>query len=243
MKIAQVYTIITDLPALQNFIEWLPELAPHEKFFLCLFARKKYCPGVLWIKSDKGELGRFLSDKQRMLSKIRQLEVIEGAYQFSGKAVPQESLALYITPNPRDTWKAIIQSIKALATVIQVNDKASNAHQVVMSEIHRSCRNRPFIDFDIDTKDSATLSKAVGLVDEKCSIIETRGGFHVLVSTAAAKAGFSDRMWYKKLEALSDVSAGPHSMVPVPGTYQGGFTPVLYKTVEDARLAGALGPH
>lgn len=219
------YQIITDEAALINFIEWLPELAPHEKYYMCLFSRKKYCRDAPWIKSDKTQMKRFLSDKSRMLDKIRQLECPIGAFSYDGKAIPQESLALYITPNPRDMWKAVPRSIKALATVIECAGKTSNPHQEVMSEIHRTCGNKVFIDFDIDTKEPEVIRAAINLVDGKCELLETRGGYHLMIKTKDAKVGFSEKLWYKKLVALADVSADPNSMIALPGTWQGGFTP------------------
>jgi len=226
--------IITDEPALKSFIEWLPELGPNEKFYLALFARKKYNNTVPWIKTDKAQLKRFLSDKPRMLDKIKQLEVPFGAYNFDGNPAPQDSLALYITPNPRDMWKAVPRSIKALATVIECSGKNSNPHQEVMSEIHRTCGNKVFIDFDIDSKERELIRAAINLVDGKCELLETRGGYHLMIKTKDAKAGFSEKLWYKKLTALADVSADPNSMIPVPATFQGMFTP-RFVNVEDFR--------
>ena len=220
-----VYQIILDEEALKSFINWLPELLPHEKYYLVLMCRKKYCPSVPWIKSDKTQMKRFLTDKSRMLDKIKQLECPIGAFSYDGKAIPQESLALYITPNPRDMWKAVPRSIKALATVIECSGKNSNPHQEVMSEIHRTCGQKVFIDFDIDSKDREIIKRAVNLVDGKCELLETRGGYHLMIKTKDAKAGFSEKLWYKKLTALTDVSADPNSMIALPGTWQGGFTP------------------
>ena len=219
------YHIILDKPALESFIEWLPELQPHEKYYLCLFSRKKYAPEVPYIKTDKSQLKRFLSDKTRMLEKIEQLECPIGAYRFKEMSAPQESLALYITPNPRDCWKATYRSIKQLATVLECEGKSSNPHQEVMSEIHRTCGNKVFIDFDIDSKDKTILSAAIKLVDGRCELLETRGGYHLMVRSKYAKEGFSEKMWYNKLTALADVSADPNSMIPVPFCYQGGFCP------------------
>lgn len=221
----EVYQIILDEEALKGFINWLPELMPHEKYYLVLMCRKKYSPDAPWIKSDKTQMKRFLSDKSRMLDKIRQLECPIGAFSYDGKAIPQESLALYITPNPRDMWKAVPRSIKALATVIECAGRTSNPHQEVMSEIHRTCGTKVFIDFDIDSKDKETIKTAINLVDGKCELLETRGGYHIMIKTKDAKAGFSEKLWYKKLTALADVSADPNSMIALPGTWQGGFTP------------------
>jgi hypothetical protein len=213
------YQIITDPQELLKFIDWLPELAAHEKYYLCLFSRKKYCSEVPYIKSDKSQLKRFLSDKLRMLEKIEQLECPIGAFRFKEGIAPQESLALYITPNPRDMWKAAFRSIKQLATVLECEGKSSNPHQEVMSEIHRTCGNKVFIDFDVDTKDETIIRAAVKLVDGHCEILETRGGYHIMVKTKDAKAGFTEKLWYKQL------TADPNSMIPVPGCYQGGFSP------------------
>lgn len=219
------YEIIKDETALREFIEWLPELAEHEKYYLALFARKKYNKDVPWIKTDKAQLKRFLSDKKRMYDKIAQLEVPIGAYNFDGNPAPQDCLALYITPNPRDMWKATIRSIKALATVIECQGKNSNPHQEVISEIHRTCGNKVFIDFDIDSKDPEIIKSALNLVDNKCELLETRGGFHIMVRSKDAKAGFSEKMWYKKLTELADVSADANGMIPCVGCCQGNFVP------------------
>jgi hypothetical protein len=225
--IKDCYEIIIDEQKLKDFIAWLPELEPHEKYYVCLFSRRKYCMDVPWIKTDKSQMKRFLSDKARLYDKIAQLECPIGAYNFDGKPIPQESLALYITYNPRDCWKATIRGIKALATVIECQGKNSNPHQEIMSEVHRTCGNKVFIDFDIDSKDPEIIRAAINLVDGKCELLETRGGYHLMVKTKDAKAGFSEKLWYKKLVALADVSADPNSMIPVCGTSQGSFCPTF----------------
>lgn len=219
------YQIITDKPALEQFIEWLPVLQSHEKYYVALMCRRKYCPDVPWIKTDKSQTKRFLSNKERLLEKIEQLECPVGAYRIKDKPVPQESLALYISYNPRDCWKATFRSIKSLATILECEGKSSNPHQEVMSEIHRTCGQKVFIDFDIDSKDREIVKQAVNLVDGKCELLETRGGYHLLVRTKDAKTGFSEKFWYKKLVALADVSADPNSLIPVVGCAQGSFTP------------------
>ena len=94
------YKIIHNKEALLQFIDWLPELEDNEKFYLSLFARKKYCPDL--IKSnDKTQLRRFTSNKARMYDKIKQLELQIGDWKLKDVSAPQESLVVYIMPNPR----------------------------------------------------------------------------------------------------------------------------------------------
>lgn len=228
------YKVITDEQMLKEFIQWLPELKETEKYYLCLFARSKYTKdadgnnGIAHIKSDKAQLKRFVSDKKRMFEKIKQLEVEEGSYFQRTTPIPQESLALYITVNPRDMWKATFNSMIKLAQCIRDQNLLLNPHQEVMSEIQRTKGTTYYIDFDVDVKEADTFSKIKNLTDQlfdgPVSILETRGGYHVLVQPDKAKLEQKSN-WYKVLSIGLGADQVGDCMIPVPGTYQGGFTP------------------
>lgn len=216
------YQIITDEAALKEYISWLPDCKENEQFYCCLFMRKKYCKDVPWIKSDKGQLKRFTSTKEKLFDKIAQLECKVGAFKFDGNDVPQESLALYISPNPRDLWKATVRSIGQLAKVLECNGKNSNPHQEVMSEIQRCSGERKFVMFDIDEKNAETLSYVINMVNGYCDVVETRGGYHVFVHKSQIDK-ITDKMWYKNIAKFADVTG---DMMTCPcGTYQGGWSP------------------
>lgn len=216
----ECYKIITNEDLLREFIEWLPACTETEQYYCCLFMRKKYCKDVPWIKSDKGQLKRFTSKKEFLFDKIAQLECKFGAYQFDGNPVPQESLALYVTVNPRDLWKATLKSIGKLASVLECSGKNSNPHQEVMSEIQKCSGNRKFILFDLDTKDKASLDKCIELCEGNCDITETRRGYHIFVYKDKCDT-FSEKLWYPQMQKLCDVTGD--GMTPPWGTYQGGW--------------------
>jgi len=226
----ETYNIVGNMGLLEEFVEWLPDLEPHEKFYCCLFARKKYAAEVPWIKSDKCQMKRFMSDKERLIMKIKQLECPIGWYRQHSKdgivTIPQAALAVYISPNPRNMWKATFEGIKRFAQLIETNglnpnskQECANIHQEAMSCIQRSCSRKVRIPFDLDNLDVDILQKCVDAVEEKCDILRTRGGYHVFVYADEVK----NKTWYKTVAVHCDVKGD--NLMPVPGCYQGGFIP------------------
>lgn len=216
------YQIITDKEKLLQFIEWLPELEENEKYYCCLFARKKYCEGQIK-SSDKTQLKRFVSNKSRLFEKIKQLEVEIGAYRLKNMDAPQESLALYINPNPRNLKLATYDGIIKLTELLKKDKKNFNPHAELLSCIQRSTGRKIFLDFDVDTKDFdfAKLKEAVNV---SClDILETRGGYHLLVRLSELEPAYK-KSFYNKIMALGVDQAGDQ-LLPVAGCIQGGFTP------------------
>jgi len=216
------YTIVADGPQLERFIEWLPELEDNEKFYCSLFARKKYCPEL--VKSnDKTQLKRFTSNKERLLQKLYALEVKEGNYFLKGRQqVPQQALVTYINPNPRDIRSATFDSIGKLAHMLKTNNKGFNPHAEVLSCIQRSKSRTVYVDFDFDFKNDELIGQCVDVVGkEALTVIETRGGYHVMVEPSLAN---NRKTWYQSLMSLGADQAGDQ-MVPIVGCIQGGFIP------------------
>lgn len=225
------YQIVKDEKLLLEFIEWLPKLEENEKYYLCLFARNKYCKELTHIKSDKAQLKRFVSDKERMFQKIKQLEIAKGWYKQKHMDVPEEALALYITPNPRDMIKATVNTMVKLAHSIRDKNVEMNCHQEAMSEIQKAKSRTCWIDFDIDSKEDEVYGKAVEALklyfpDGGYKILETRGGYHLLVDPDKAKQ--EERAnWYRAISKYADQSGD--NMIPVPGCTQGMFIPHFVK--------------
>jgi hypothetical protein len=214
---------------LEEFIQWLPDLLEHEQYYVSLFARKKYCPEIKWIKSDKGQLKRVTATKDNLISKIRQMECAIGSYCQRGDNTPfpQESLALYISPNPRDLYVATLKGLSTFAKLIELHNKNHNPHQEIMSVIQQSCSRKIWTDFDIDTKEDGILDKVHMYLgeDSKCrKIMETRGGYHVLVNAKLVPEKVKTS-FYKNMTSISDVKGD--CMIPVPGCTQGMFMPTF----------------
>lgn len=233
------YQIITDEDSLRNFIDWLPDLEPHETFYLCLFARSKYVRDLPielqlpHIKSDKAQLKRFTSNKERLFDKIRQLECPLGSYKQKDLVVPQEALALYITINPRSFIKANTASVRKLLDLALQPYNGFHPYQEVMSEIQKAKSRSVFVSFDFDVEKSqapliiADIHTAVNT--RAIDVVETRGGFHVIVNTEYIGIQYQ-KWWYNRMRAVLAKYSQDHDnagdiMLPVVGTYQGGFTP------------------
>ncbi len=216
------YKIIQDEALLKEFIEWLPDLEDNEKFYCCLFARKKYTEQE-GIRHDKSQLRRFLSDKARLFDKIRQLEVAYGAYSLKGVEAPQESLVLYINPNPRNLKKATYKGIIKFTELLRSDNTNYNPHAELMSCIQRTLGRKIYLDFDVDTKDF-DFEKLQEVINPSClSILETRGGYHILVKLAEVEKKYQ-KSFYHSIVSLGVDQQGDQ-LLPVPGCVQGGFMP------------------
>lgn len=234
------YKIIYDEVELDRFINWLPDLQPNEKLYWSLFCRKKYFPQA--IKSnDKTQLKRGLATKENLKDKIRQLEIEIGKWKLRDMDVPQEALVFYLMPNPRCMTKAAYKTIRHCADLLENTNKGYNLVQEVMSCVQKSKSRTVFVDFDIDDKniDLTVLNDIFPPInssrfpDKPYTIIETRGGYHILVNSGYATAymrSWNSRWmktqevtWYKDIKAAYTVDQVQDQLLPVPGTIQGGF--------------------
>lgn len=247
MAMKEVHEIVRDREQLERFVEWLPDLKPNERYFLCLQARKKYMPELK--SSDKTQLKRFTSTKEMLITKIQQLECPVGCYTTKeGATIPDKGIALYITLNPRDMMKATQSGAKGLIDMMAkqftgTGQKDFNPHSEVLSYIHKSKGSTGYVHFDIDrpTGDEQdenapksvlttqeVYDKAVEIVGEEAvTVIETRGGCHLMVSPS--KVVSETKNWYPVITKNIQCDQSGDLMVPVVGCNQGGFTPYFYK--------------
>ena len=224
------YKVITDPDKLKEFIEWLPELENGECYYVTLFARSKYGKHITPMSADKQQLKRFTSSKEYLYEKIEQLEIKQGCYHQSHQPIPQEALALYITPNPRSYEKAGVKSAKSLLGLVTNPYNGYNPHQEVLSAIQTSPSRKIYFDLDFDEVAIDTLKpKILEVINEDClTFVETRGGFHLLIKLDLVDKKYI-KNWYANLTKLEGCDVRGDNLLPVPGTYQGGFTPNIPK--------------
>lgn len=230
------YEIIKDEMELQKFIDFLPDLEPNEKYYYSLFARKKY-NGTEGLKSDKAQLKRGTTTKERMLRDFRKLEVKMGCYEIDGLKINQESLVLYITPNPRDMHKAALNTAKQIVTDMANNRPLKSPQAIALNEIQTAGVKKYFnIDIDFKRWDVMDRLEVRWDIESKLNLnldcltfINTRGGFHVLVELGKIKDEYR-KSWYRQFSEMKselfDVDMGNgDGMLPVCGCVQSDYVP------------------
>ncbi|MAX51431.1 MAG: hypothetical protein CMH22_05585 [Methylophaga sp.] len=220
------YKIIKDEDKLKKFIEWLPNLKDGEQFYLALFARSKYDKTNI-LKSDKSQLARTTSTKDRLFDKIRKMECPVGSYKINGvEDIPLDTLALYIHPTPRSMKNASIKTAKMILDNIG-KDRYQNPKSIALNaiQVSKSGSFRVDFDFDISNKNydkhiKDIVYEATGNID--CfDIVQTKGGYHVLVDPSKT----TEKRWYQNMMSNKNVDQAGDLLLPVPGCCQGDFTP------------------
>lgn len=223
------HEIIKDGTKLKDFVSWLPDLKPTEKFYVALFARKKYDDSLQTTSSDKTQLKRFLCTKKDLITKLKQLEIDQGGYLLKDRIATQKSLAVYITPNPRCMVKANKDMLIRLATAVSNQNFFHNIHAEALSCVQRSKSYAHVVDFDVDDK-TIDLNLMKDIMHRDCyEILETRGGYHILVNPVLAGKIAKSKNWYSAIQNTFPCDITGDQMIPIPGCTQGEFTPKFIK--------------
>jgi hypothetical protein len=225
------YQIIKDEALLRDFIAWLPDLESGECFYVSLLARSKYLDNKALLKADKSSLKRFTANtKCHLLDKIKQLEVEVGVYKQGDLPIPQEALALYLTPNPRSLIKATKNSLIKFAELITNPYNGYNPHSEVMSEIQKACGRKLYLDFDFDflpiAEFRAQITAKLNL--DALHLVQTYGGFHCLVELAKVEKQY-EKSWYKGITSIVGCDVRGDNLLNVPGCVQSTFVPHFVK--------------
>jgi hypothetical protein len=164
-----------------------------------------------------------------MIHKLRQLEIEEGLYLLKDRVATQKSLAVYITPNPRCMVKANKDMLLRLAKAVCNQNFFHNIHAEALSCVQRSKSYAHVVDFDIDDK-TIDLNLMKDIMHRDCyEILETRGGYHILVNPVLAGKIAKSKNWYSAIQNTFPCDITGDQMIPIPGCTQGEFTPKFIK--------------
>ena len=219
------YKVIKDEEAFRKFIDWLPDTNGDEQFYYALFSRKKY-DVTRTLKADKAQVARGTATKDRLYDKIKKLEVLLGTYKIGNVEIPENTLALYITPNPRCMRKA---SLKTAKMILDNIDKGivRNPKAIALDAVQVSKSRTVFVDFDFDIRNSDfdrhifdILVEATG--NEHCfDIIRTKGGYHTLVRPSQT----INKNWHQNISINKSIDQSGDLLLPMVGCVQGDFVP------------------
>jgi hypothetical protein len=223
------YQIIKDEKKLKDFIEWLPDLLPHETYYCALFARSKYCKNITKLTADKQQLKRFTTNKAYMYDKLKQLECEIGSYTQKHIPIPQEAISVYISPNPRDMEVAAKKGLIELAKLITNPYNGYNPHVEMLNCIQTSCSRKIYYDIDFDNVKIEDMQDKINeILNPDClTYLQTYGGFHLLININKIENQFV-KSWHQKISSLIGVDVRGDNLIPIPGTHQGGFIPSFY---------------
>lgn len=232
MKTVSVYEIVTNPMSFVRFLNWLPTPCEGEGWYVVLVARRKYSDLV--DSNRQVVLNRFIAkDKKGLFRKVKQLEVPLNTYvNKKGVGLPEESLALYIMPTPRSFKRATLAALQQIAKNIE-NDVYVSPHTLSLNELQKAGRKKGLVIFDMDCEGDVKqkIRERVReiLNEESYDILNTRGGFHVIVNPQKVEESRS-KNWYKELSEYSDVKGD--ILIPMPGCRQGDFTPFFENKLE-----------
>lgn len=223
------YKIIKDEEKFKEFIDWLPELADGEQYYISLFARAKYDKTDV-LKSDKSQLARTTASKKWMYEKVKKLETELGTYKIDDKPIPDDTMVVYIHTNPRSIRKASLKTAKMILDDIEY-DRISNPKSTALNALQVSKSRMVWFDFDIDVekndenKDLIITTAMNALETMHFRIVETHGGYHLLVDNTKIDES-KKKSWYNGIvNSELNIDQKGDLMMPVVGCCQGDFTP------------------
>lgn len=243
----QFWNFITDETELRRFYDMvLKPLEVNEGYFLILAARKKYLEeGSTVVMSNTDVIERKIVrhyEFDRLVKNMVKLGIPENFYKSkSNEPYPYNSYVMYVTINPRDLQKAMlttsqnyIKSIYDMGKSETELEKARHIDTIMFSEVQSAKGTPHYLDIDLDVKNEEYLNRVISIMGRsKLIVVETRGGYHILIDknkidNSVKNTFYRDLEKYsKELKLIYDkdvLEFKPDSMLPIPGTSQGGFT-------------------
>lgn len=244
-----MHNLVHDVDEIRKFHSFLYPLKSGEAYFLSMSARDKYLSAEERKEFSLGRSEMFArkivksSDFETFLRVIRSLEVNHGGYTTrNNKNIPDKCLLMYANINASSGMKALKefnQKSNELMFEMLANPDALK-HFAALDSMLMNCYQRQTgtkylldVDFDV-VKNDIGYSLLNTFIDElkehnvSYKVIETFGGFHVLIIRETVKFNYQIvlnelNFVAKRQFTKSEIVKNVNDMVPVPGTLQAGF--------------------
>lgn len=163
-------------------------------------------------------LFRKLVKLDSLIDELHKATPYRGFY-LDGKHVPHDTLVCYMTPEPRDVEKANKQVCAAF--ILKPDNQQFDLGRAFLSECQKYPAQRRILDVDVDVSEKYPMvakgMKEISVVPT--FTIQSRGGYHLLCYDCEPQ---ENKALYDLAKAIGDIDMLKNSMVPIPGTLQGG---------------------
>lgn len=270
-----MYKLINDVDEVKKFFdEVVPPLTNSEMYFVSLSARNKYLTEEERRELALGRTEMFerrvIRERsfERFLRTLRKFETNDGSYLTkNGSNIPNKSIIVYFNINPTDVLKAYKEFNQVMNEYMyelahcaaegrktdDIMKRIRKQDTLLMNCFQKNRGTKHYLDVDFDVPKDYFDAVVKPFIDElrengvKVVVIDTRGGYHILLKRDTIKFNFNDVI-YKANEKFAleymkrnDVKLGENgyidlpketgheiilnknAMVPVPGTLQGGY--------------------
>jgi len=243
----EYYDFIYDEQQIKKMFNILKPLEKDEVYFISLSARKKYLTDEEKenIQLTKMEMFQRKLVKEykfsHFLKTVKEYEMRIGSVLSKGNdtIVPQKCMLIYLTINPCSSSRALKRFYSKSQELLfnSYSDKSLIKNFRRISSMLNTCfqqsmNKSKFIDIDMDIgHNNNFLYRLAKEFDEKkveYHIIETKGGYHILVEKDTIKYNYTKiiqslNIEAKKINEKYEVIINENGMIPLPGTLQAGF--------------------
>lgn len=247
------YNFIYDENEVNNFFD--KHLKPfmtssYLSFLIIPTARRKYFPELSTSQTVLRSCDfpcNMKNDKERFMLILRRLQIQKGSYtdKKTGKELPSEAFAIYLTVDPLNELKAYNKLQKQMADKFeklisnalhknqdQNTDEGTESTNLGIESVYKSCLHsspeKGFKKLDVDSKDETHINKLKDLFKENDIVphlvVETRGGFHVILNAHNLSNDAQKNLYQFSTQNKNWMSIEKTGcLVAIPGTLQGGF--------------------
>lgn len=191
-------------------------------------------------------------DWNKFIRTVKKFNSMKGSYTTKNNSfIPEKCIVVYININPSDVLKVYSDYNKIMmeyffelqncavnhVDLTGVLEKISKMNEVMMTCYQRNTGVKHLLDVDFDVPKNEGKKYLLMFLRDltqnkvKFNVLETKSGYHVILHRSTLKYNFhgsidkivkiiEDEESWDNWEVVKNVN----QMVPLPGTYQGGFS-------------------